>query len=137
MMDPRAEAERWLVQASIDLDDAKYLAEGRRYSLACFSSQQAAEKAVKAFLYARGAETVFGHSVGDLCARAEALDKRFGEYGLDAAFLDRFYVPTRYPNGLPGGIPGRAFRAKDAKETLAAASRILALSRKAMERASE
>jgi len=23
--------------------------------------------------------------------------------------LDRYYIPTRYPNGLPGGVPSRYF----------------------------
>ncbi len=131
-MDPRAEGERWLTQASIDLEDAEYLAKGKRHSLACFAAQQAGEKAVKAFLYSMGAEAVFGHSVADLCQRAERLDPRFAASALDAAFLDRFYVPTRYPNGLPGGIPGRAFRAKDSRESIQAARRVLLAVRKAL-----
>jgi len=23
--------------------------------------------------------------------------------------LDKYYIPTRYPNGLPGGVPSRYF----------------------------
>ncbi len=87
---------------------------------------------MKAFLYAKGAEAVFGHSVADLCQSAERLDPRFAASALDAAFLDRFYVPTRYPNGLPGGIPGRAFRAKDLRESIQAARRVLLAVRKAL-----
>jgi len=26
-----------------------------------------------------------------------------------AARLDQYYVPTRYPNGLPGGVPSRFY----------------------------
>lgn len=42
---------------------------------------------------------------------------------------DRFhlacFLPTRYPNGLPGGIPAEAFRRQDAEEALAAVRALL------------
>jgi len=28
---------------------------------------------------------------------------------VQAKKLDKYYIPTRYPNGLPGGIPSRYF----------------------------
>jgi hypothetical protein len=31
---------------------------------------------------------------------------------------DRPYVPTRHPNGLPGGVPAEAFLAEDADSAL-------------------
>jgi HEPN domain-containing protein len=55
--DAIAEGRRWLLQAEQDLDDARYNLEGDRYHLACFA-QQSAEKALKAFFYVRGEETV-------------------------------------------------------------------------------
>ncbi|MBI4607848.1 MAG: HEPN domain-containing protein, partial [Candidatus Rokubacteria bacterium] len=61
-------------QAERDLSDAEYSLAGRRYNLACFLRQQAAEKALKAFLYARGAEQVLGHSVADLVRECGNLD---------------------------------------------------------------
>jgi len=54
------EAARWLEQARRDLDDAEFAASGSRWNLACFLAQQAAEKALKAYLYACGAEAVWG-----------------------------------------------------------------------------
>src|SRR5438128_7333019 len=42
------------------------------FAYACFHGQQAAEKALTAFLYARGAEHVLGHSVADLAADPRA-----------------------------------------------------------------
>jgi HEPN domain-containing protein len=59
--DAMGEGRRWLRQAEQDLDDARYNLEGDRYHLVCFLSQQSAEKALKAFLYARGEEMVWGH----------------------------------------------------------------------------
>ena len=43
--------------------------------------------------------------------------------------LDRLYIPTRYPNGLTGGIPADAFNAVDASEAIAHAEGILAAAR--------
>jgi HEPN domain-containing protein len=72
------EGRRWLLQAKQDLDDARYNSEGERYNIACFLSQQSAEKALKAFLYAEGGEMIWGHSVAELCKRATSVDKEWG-----------------------------------------------------------
>ncbi|MFA4667826.1 HEPN domain-containing protein [Pyrococcus kukulkanii] len=64
--DPREEAERWWRQAVRDLEDAKFVFHGKRYNLACFLAQQAAEKALKAYLYYMREEFVPGNSVSDL-----------------------------------------------------------------------
>ena len=58
MPDYLAEAARWLRQALQDLNDADFAREGGRHNLACFLGQQAAEKAVKAYLYHRRVEDV-------------------------------------------------------------------------------
>ncbi len=71
MPDLVAEGARWLRQARQDLLDADYSREGNRFNLACFLGQQAAEKALKAFLYHRGAEDVWSHSLIDLCEDAK------------------------------------------------------------------
>ncbi len=43
-------ATSWLEQAKRDLDSGRYLFDGSRFDAACFASQQAAEKALKAVL---------------------------------------------------------------------------------------
>jgi hypothetical protein len=43
-LEPKEEGMRWLMQARQDLDDARYSFAGKRFNLACFLSQQAAEK---------------------------------------------------------------------------------------------
>lgn len=118
------EAKRWLDQARYDLDTARYNAGGKRHAPACFWAQQAAEKAAKAFLYAQGERFVVGHSVGELLQRCREFDPAFSHVESDGAFLDRFYIPTRYPDGLPGGIPAEVFREKDADEAIAMARKI-------------
>jgi HEPN domain-containing protein len=122
---PAEEAARWFRQSKMDLDDARFAAEGKRYHLACFLAQQAAEKALKAFLYERGAEAVWGHSVAELCGDASQLDGSFADLMSQAAPLDKYYVPTRYPNGLPGGIPSEAFVVQDADLAIGMAARVL------------
>lgn len=117
--DAAEEGRRWLRQAEQDLDDARYNLEGDgRYHLTCFLAQQSAEKASKAFLYARGEELVWGHSVSEICKRAASSDEELEELRKRAATLDKYYIPTRYPNGLPGGIPAEAFEKRDADRAI-------------------
>lgn len=122
MKDPAGEAKRWLEQARYDLDLARYNAAGGFHAAACFQAQQAAEKALKAFLYGRGERVVFGHSVAELCDRCQSYQAEFGALKAKMGRLDRFYIPTRYPNGLPGGIPAEMYDQSDAKEAITWAS---------------
>lgn len=39
-------------------------------------------------------------------------------YDTPKRFLDRYYIPTRYPNGLPGGTPFQVFTMEDLGEAL-------------------
>jgi HEPN domain-containing protein len=97
----------------------------RFFAQACFNAQQAAGKALKAFLYARGAEHVLGHSVADLIAECAGLDEALATLQGRVAALDQFYVATRYPNTLPGGIPADAFGQADATRALGMAGEVL------------
>ncbi len=123
--DPKKEFRRWFEQASRDLDDARFLREGGRHHLACFLSQQAAEKALKAFLHWKGHEVVWGHSVAELLQDCGGENPDFLLLRPKGSLLDRFYIPTRYPNGLPGGIPSEAFLPEDSEAAIEAASEIL------------
>jgi len=107
------------------MDDARLVRDSGRFNLACFLCQQAAEKALKGLLFLLGEEFVRGHSVGDLCKQAAALEPAFAALCEAAARLDLFYIPTRYPNGLPGGLPSEAFVADDADRALELASAII------------
>jgi len=122
---PEQEGQRWLRQAMRDLDDARYVFAGQRYNLTCFLAQQAAEKALKGYLYAQGAEMVWGHSVRELCTDASAIDEAFATLGREVAPLDQYYIPTRYPNSLPGGLPSEAYNATDGERALSLAQQVL------------
>lgn len=127
------DALRWLRQAEHDLDDAHFVVTGKRYGLACFLSQQSAEKGVKAFLLACGAEAVWGHSVAELCRDAAKLDTTFESMIPLGASLDKYYIPTRYPDSLPGGIPAEAFDAWDAEKAVKTTEAILSHVRNRMQ----
>jgi HEPN domain-containing protein len=122
---PLAEGFRWLEQAQADFRGAEALLAAQSYHLACFVAQQVAEKALKAFLYAQGEELVMGHSVEMLSARAAAYDAGFESLRVRIASLDAFYIPTRYPNGLPDSIPARVFGLRNAEDALAQARLVL------------
>ncbi len=118
MPDQKSEGARWLRQAEQDLRDAAYNQEGEKFNLACFLCQQAAEKAVKAYLYYRGAEDVWGHSLIDLCEDAKIFEMFFDTIKSEARQLDKYYEITRYPGYLPSGISSEAFDRDDADRAI-------------------
>jgi HEPN domain-containing protein len=127
--DPRSEGLRWLEQAEADRHGAQLLFDGGSYHLTCFVAQQVAEKALKAFLYAQGEELVVDHSVEALCRWAAEFDDAFQELRELVAPLDGYYIPTRYPNGLPDSIPARVYTRPIATEVLHLTDTVLALVR--------
>lgn len=112
--DTAAEGARWLAQATDDLETARLLLTNDRHAVACFHAQQAAEKALKGLLYAEGADGVFGHSVSALCGEVAAIHPELAPRCPEWASLDQYYIPTRYPDALPGGIPSDVYTAAQA-----------------------
>src|SRR4029450_3060848 len=125
---PRLEARRWLQEAQADLTVVCTLRSAGHHAAACFHSQQAAEKALKALLYAQGARVVLGHSVRELARQCEGHDLAFAAGGDDTALLDQFYITARYPNGLPApAIPSQSFTSAQAQAAQEAAGRVIRL----------
>jgi HEPN domain-containing protein len=122
----RYEAKRWLDTAGEDLEAARSLLESEKFSHSCFFSQQAGEKAVKALWYLLG-EDPWGHSIQKLIAEVPdpVAFERLQPLLQDGALLDRYYIPTRYPNGLPDLTPGQAYFRKDAETCLESSHRLL------------
>lgn len=113
-----AEGRRWLDQAAEDLRWAEHLAREGGWHIACFLAQQVAEKALKAFLYAQGEEIVLGQSVDRLAAAATRYAPELDELARRWRVLDGYYIPTRYPNGLPDGIPARVYGPEAARSAV-------------------
>ena len=112
------EAGRWMRAARDDMKTTEVLEQAGQFSHSCFHAHQAAEKACKAMLYYHDFDP-WGRSVANLLRKSN-------EQGIVAAaekdalqpsalLLDRFYVPTRYQNGLPDISPDEAYCAEDAR----------------------
>ena len=132
--DARSEGLRWLEQAEADRKGACLLFEGGSYHLACFVAQQIAEKALMAFLYGHGEGLVVGHPVEALCRWAGEFDAEFERLRGVVAPLDGYYIPTRYPNSLPDGIPARVYTRWVAEEVLDLADRTMDLVQRKLRR---
>lgn len=123
--DLAAEAGRWLAQAEHDLGTARLLVDHDRAAVACFLAQQAAEKALKGLLYAGGADLVLGHSVGALCREVAQEHPELTDRCPSWSTLDQHYIPTRYPDALPGGTPAESYTAEQGSDACDLAAEVL------------
>ena len=131
-MKPRSEEEgsRWLRQAEEDFSALEILQRGEKFYMVCFVAEQAAEKALKGYLYAKGEEAVLLHSVSKLCDWAGRYDAAFRKLRKKIKELDTFYVAARYPNGLVGNIPAEFYDEGDAERAVAMAKEAIELVKK-------
>ena len=113
----------WLEQAQRDLGRASIDIQYGYWEWACFTAQQAAEKAVKALLMHRG-DTAWGHAITPMMRhlREPEAPATLIEH---AQLLDSHYIPTRYPNGFAEGKPADYYSETKAREALDAARDIL------------
>ena len=120
------EGSRWLDTGSEDLRAARVLMAAGLHARACFSAQQCAEKAVKGVWYASG-EDPWGHSIQKLIIDCRLLRERkdIDAWREKAGGLDRHYIGTRYPNGLPDLTPEQSYFRADADDAIAQAAWIL------------
>lgn len=114
----------WIDEAEGDLEHAKSDAERGYYNWACFSAQQAAEKAVKAVFQKLGAEA-WGHSVADLLTELAKRHDVTEDFINAALELDKAYIPARYPNAHPSGSPRRRYIKEEANRLVGHADKIV------------
>lgn len=113
----------WLAQAERDLCRAEIDLKYQYWEWACFTAQQAAEKALKALLMKRGVEA-WGHALTPMLTRLD--DSEAGEaLKAHAQLLDAYYIPTRYPNGFAEGKPADYYNESTAREAFNAARTII------------
>jgi len=72
MKNPQQNAARWMRQAEYDMDQAVRMLREGVFAYAAFFAEQAAQKALTAFLYARGSRRVSIPSIGELAKQAAA-----------------------------------------------------------------
>jgi len=91
-------------------------------------SEQASQLALKSYLILKTGRSVWEHSIQTLSKMSFEYDNDFKdaiEYG---KFLDRYYIPTRYPDALnPPAVPFETYTKKDAEEAVEFAKRIISL----------
>ncbi len=121
------EALRWYLQGTKDARTAHRNADNSDFEVACFLYQQAAEKILKAFLYLKGERPVIGHATLKLSQRCVKYDHRFKEIQDACRELDIFYLPTRYPNGIPEGVPYEYFTTIHAQKAAQAYEKVYAI----------
>lgn len=114
----------WLEQGKRDIERAKLDYENKYFEWACFTSQQSAEKVLKALGLKLGLN-IWGHSLTEIInilAGKIEVPEGLRDY---AKLLDIYYILTRYPNGFVSGKPADYFTAKQAKEAIDAACDII------------
>lgn len=124
------EARRWLRQAEENLVTARWNGQGNLWAPACFYCQQAAEIALKAVLIREGERTFRTHSVLRLADRAATYEAEFSRLASKVRRLDRYYIATRYPNGLTDGTASENYDEQDFREAGWTAEEIVRLARR-------
>jgi len=127
----------WLDEAADDYEAARLLYAAGKYSKACFFSHQACEKAVKALMIRRLGRYDPVHSVAELLRRLRPAVSVPEDLVRKGELLDRYYVPTRYPNAWPAGAPHRHYVREDAEEALRLAEEVLRFVEREIGRARE
>ncbi len=124
MLDER-EYLRWMRSSERTLSSAVADAEREDFNWACFKCQQAAEFAVKALMRGLGLPS-YGHSLSRLITETK---ERLGSIELEiveaAKALDKYYVPTRYPNAWAEGGPEEYYIRADAESAIRFARQII------------
>lgn len=99
----KEEIKGWLSFAAEDLKMAELTFKEGIYNQVCFHAEQCAEKNLKAMILSKGQMPPHTHKTVDLLS---LFPKNFlRSIREEILLLDRFYIPTRYPDALPGSLP--------------------------------
>ncbi|MDD2402077.1 MAG: HEPN domain-containing protein [Clostridia bacterium] len=97
----------WFIMAKKDLTSSKILFEhDADYGIVCFHCQQTIEKYFKGYLICKAGELVEGHNLVKLCKKVMQYDKSFKLFIKECAFVNTFYIETRYPEEDPLIVSG-------------------------------
>ncbi len=94
---PESDPDRWMDRARSDLTLARSRPDGVHLADLCFHAQQAAEKAIKALLVARGVEFPYVHDLVFLLSLLGDAGQAVPEPVKSARELTRYASVTRYP----------------------------------------
>ena len=110
--------KKWLQRAYDDLNFATLGLENDYYSQVCFLSQQCIEKCLKGYIVSKGDVYERTHSLLRLCQVVPELNIDLAPFKKEIRLIDKFYIPTRYPDGVPGSLEDRMPSRKHAKIAL-------------------
>lgn len=116
--------EKWAAFAHSDIFSAEVLLKERVWNQVCFHSQQAVEKLLKGSLPPESRPRT--HKIADLIRLTDFLQLD-DALKTELRLLDRFYIPSRYPDALPGSIEDGMPTEKDALDSLHAARALASL----------
>lgn len=92
----------WLEKAERDIKAARVLKQNDcGNDIVAFHCQQAIEKALKGFLLKQTGQITEGHSLIYLCKEASSYYTELKNRLKDCAFVNQFYIETRYPADVP------------------------------------
>lgn len=115
----------WLRQAEADLRHARNSLEDGDYEWSCFATYQAAEKALEAVFLKQGMDA-WGHTLTVLIGNFPKSMEQPSEILVDyARVLDKYYIPTRYPNGFESGAPTDFYTKGEAQSAVSQAEAII------------
>jgi HEPN domain-containing protein len=91
-------------------------------------AEQTAKVALKSFIIANKRRYIWEHSVQELAKVCSEYDNDFGEFIEYGKILDRYYIPTRYPDALASpAVPYKTYNESDALEAISFAEKIVAI----------
>jgi HEPN domain-containing protein len=96
-----AETRDWLIKANEDLQASELLSKGALPALAAFHAQQAAEKALKAFLTWHDHDFLKTHDLDILSDDCVAIDSTLATVSSAVSPISRYAVESRYPGVWP------------------------------------
>lgn len=121
--------EDWMREAEAELQAARDLLTHGHWSWCCFTCQQAAEKALKA-VGEHFRQHPHGNNLNLLLRALQPYIAAPEEIQQACARLNRYYIPTRYPNAFDRGAPVDQFFEQDAKEAVRDAELVIEFARR-------
>jgi len=97
--------KQFIIFAEEDLRSAGILLKEEIFNQVCFHSQQAAEKSLKSFIKFRRRLVPKIHNLSELLKICQEYEPSFRNMEDGCRYLDRFYIPTRYPEAFVGTLP--------------------------------
>ena len=112
------EENNWFEFAKEDLIVARISLREGVYNQVCFHSHQGVEKTLTGYLAAKSKAIPKTHFISVLLKLCAQIDDKFKRLVDQCIILDDYYIPTRYPNALPGTLAEGMPNKEDAEEAL-------------------